>query len=522
MRPDFPRVVEQHAAQRPDRPAFLSAGTRISYAALDAQVNRVANSLLAMGLARGDHIATVLPQSPAFVTTYLAAGKTGLVVVPLDPRLKTVEMKSLCERTRPRALVALATPEPLKRGVNALMNEYAFERVFSLGGLFDDPTARPFEDLLSGSDEPIADRLRPGGNDAWVVIFTSGTTGRPKGAVLSHANSWALAEATARQWRIDTTDISLCNLPTSHVGGTHNQLAVSLYAGSTGILVPKFDPIETLELVARHRVTYFGGVPTMFRLMFRSCDPRDFDTSSVRAVVTAGEPASAELIRQIAAAFPGAAIVASWGMSETAGFFTFTGLEDDPTIVEQTEGRPDPTFEMKILDADGTPRASGEVGEIWVRGESVIRSYMDEADNEGAFSGSWLRTGDLGFLDDAGYLHFAGRAKEMYISGGYNVYPLEIESFLNAYPGVNTSAVIEVPHDVWGEVGLAFVVPEQGAALAADDLEPYCREGLADYKRPAKIIVETDLPRSLIGKIAKRELRNNLARYFDRDAVAGG
>lgn len=409
----------------------------------------------------------------------------------------------------------MASPNPLRHGVSALMNEYAFERVFSYGGSFDDPIARPFDELWSASDEPIADRFRPDGDDAWVVIFTSGTTGRPKGAVLSHANSWALAEATARQWRIDASDISLCNLPTSHVAGTHNQLAVSLYTGSTGILVPKFDPIETLELIARYSVTYFGGVPTMFRLMFRSCDPRDFDTSSVRAVVTAGEPASAELIRGIAAAFPGAAIVASWGMSETAGFFTFTGLEDAPATVEQTEGRPDPAFEMKILDADGAPLASGEVGEIWVRGESVMRSYMDEADNEGAFSGEWLRTGDLGFLDDAGYLHFSGRAKEMYISGGYNVYPLEIESFLNAYPGVNTSAVIEVPHEVWGEVGLAFVVPEQGAALTAGELETYCREGLADYKRPARIIVETDLPRSLIGKIARRALRDTLARYLD-------
>jgi fatty-acyl-CoA synthase len=255
----------------------------------------------------------------------------------------------------------------------------------------------------------------------------------------------------------------------------------------------------------------------MFRLMFRRCNALDYDTRSVRVVVTAGEPASAELIREIAAAFPGAVVASSWGMTETSGFFTFTSLDDGTEIVAETEGRPDPAFEMKILGPDGQSLATGAVGELTVRGPSVMRSYMDPSDNAGVISDGWLRTGDLGYLDEAGYLHFAGRSKEMYISGGYNVYPLEIESYLNAYPGVNTSAVIAVPHEVWGEAGVAFVVPEDDAVLTAADLENYCREGLASYKRPGKICVAQNLPMSLIGKIAKRQLRESLAQYLHPD-----
>ncbi len=518
MKGDFSSVIERHAFECPDHAALVFASQQITYARLNEQVNRVANALLNLGLRAGDRIASLLPQCPPFAVLYLAAGRIGLVLVPLDPRFKVIEMKTLCERSRPRVLVALGSPEPMQQAVNALMASYPFEHVFTWPETPGNRGSRPFDELLDGDPTRVADQLRPHGDDPWVIIFTSGTTGRPKGAVLSHANSAAIAQATVRQWKIQANDVSFCNLPTSHVAGTHNQLAVMLYAGATGIMVPKFDPVQTLELIAEHKVTYFGGVPTMFRLMFRRCDPRDYDTSSVRAVITAGEPASAELVAEIAEAFPQATVLASWGMSETCGFFTFTGLKDGLEIVEQTEGRPDPQFKMKVVDSGGAALPAGQVGELWVRGASVMRSYMDTDDNKEALVDGWLRTGDLGFLDDAGYLHFAGRAKEMYISGGYNVYPLEIESFLNAAPGVNTSAVIAVPHPVWGEVGIAFVVPEEGVELEVAQLAQYCRDGLADYKQPAKIVLQPDLPRSLVGKIAKMEVRARLDQYLDADS----
>lgn len=511
----FPQVVEAHADKIPDHPAYIFLDQTITYKNFDEQINRVANSFLAMGLKPGHRIATLLPQSPAFATVFMAAGKTGMVVVPLDPRFKAGEMKALCDRTRPRVLVSLAFPENIKKEAQALIRDYSFPHIFSYFGTLDTEGAQPYEALLDGSPNPVPEAVRPSADDPWIIIFTSGTTGRPKGAVITHGNSLYMAEATVRQWQITEKDICLCNMPTSHVAGTHDLIAAQLYGGATGILTPRFDPAEALELLGKYGITYFGGVPTMYRMILKTCDPARYDTSSVRMAAIAGEPSSAELIRDISAVFPRAKIVASWGMSETTGFFTFTRPDDTRKTVEETEGRPDPGFDMKIVDLDGKRAAPGEIGEMWVRGPSVITSYMDSGDNEGTFADGWLRTGDLGFLDDRGYLHFAGRVKEMYISGGYNVYPLEIESFLNACPGVNTSAVIEIPDDTWGEVGVAFVVPEEGADIQVKDLEKYCRQGLADYKRPKKFIIENDLPRSLIGKIAKKQLRKIAGQYLD-------
>ncbi len=202
-------------------------------------------------------------------------------------------------------------------------------------------------------------------------------------------------------------------------------------------------------------------------------------------------------------------------MSETAGFFTFTSLDDAPDIVETTEGKPEKGFGMKIVDTKGDELPQGEIGEIWVKGDSVINGYMDPEDDKNVFINGWMGTGDLGKLDKKGYLIFIGRIKEMYISGGYNVYPMEIESYLNKYPGVNTSAVLETPDPIWGETGIAFIIPEPGFELQPEDLLQYCKKGLADYKVPRKIIITEDVPRSLIGKIAKNELSKNIDKYLD-------
>lgn len=511
----FPKVIEQHAKNMPDQVAYIFFDQPVTYSEFNRQIDQVAGALLDMGMRPGDKIATLLPQSPAFSTIFMAAGKIGLVVVPLDPRFKSGEMKALCDRTSPRILVTLAFPEEIKAEVEQLTADYKFEHVFSYFGALDYPEAKPYESLLEGEAKPVPEEFHPGDDDPYIIIFTSGTTGRPKGAVLSHKNTWAMAKATTDIWQVTPSDKLLCNMPTSHVAGTHDMLAVQYYAGSTGVLIPKFDPQETLDAIEKYGITFFGGVPTMYRLIFKSADLTKADLSTIRLAVTAGEPSSPELIRQIAAAFPSGRIVASWGMSETAGFFTFTSPDDAHEVVEQTEGKPAPGLEMKILDSESKEVPVGEVGEMWVRGDNIISGYMDPEDDKGVFVDGWMSTGDLGKLDEKGYLHFMGRLKEMYISGGYNVYPQEIESYLNAYSGVNTSAVLEIPDSVWGESGVAFVIPEPGADISVEELRQYCKKGLADYKIPRKIIIEQDVPRSLIGKIAKKELRKEMDKYLD-------
>jgi len=510
----FSRVIEDRAKQMPDHPAYVFMDRTMTYAQLNESIQRVANSFLQLGLKKGDKIATILPQSPAFVTLYMAASAIGLVVVPLDPRFKPAEMIALSKRTQPKLLVALANPEPIKQTAEALVKEYPFEHVFSYFGALNIENSKPYEALLQAPANPIPDELHPQPDDPLIIIFTSGTTGKPKGAVITQKITYTMAKATVEAWELSADDKVIINLPTSHVGGTHDLLAVQLYAGATGVLMPTFDPKQMLEFIGKYKITYFGGVPTIFRLMFKMVNVEDFDVHSVKLIIVSGEPSQPELIEKIKESFPNANIASSWGMSETAGFFTFTKPSDPLEIVAQTEGAPWKNFGLKIKKTTGEWAQSGEVGELLVKGDSVIRTYMDPEDNSGTFEDGWLKTGDLGYLDENNYLHFVGRLKEMYISGGYNVYPLEIESYLNAHPKINTSCIIEVPDEIFGEVGYAFVVPEEGEILKPEEIARYCEEGLADYKRPKRIIIRKDLPKTLIGKLAKQEIRKNLEKYI--------
>ena len=418
-------VVEKHATQSPDHVAYRFLTEQITYKEFSENVNRICNSLVDMGMQKGDRISVILPQSPAFSYIYVAASNLGMVVVPLDPRLSVMEMATLCERTTPKVLVAVALVEELAQKAVSLMETYQFQHVYSYLGGLGQPGVKVFESLLESPVKPIPPAFHPTMDDPLIVIFTSGTTGRPKGAMITHRNTLAMAEATLEQWHCEADDVVLCNLPVSHVGGTHDQLAVQLYAGATGILVPKFNPAELMDSISRERITFFGAVPSMHRLIFQTCDLSQCDLSSVRLAVLGGEPTPAELIQRISATFPNAAIAVSWGMSETAGFFTFSGLEDHHEVIEKTEGKPAVGFDMKVLANTGELAKVGETGELLVKGPSVIDSYLDKEDNSGAFVDGWLKTGDLGFLDEDGYLHFVGRTKEMYISGGYNVYPLD-------------------------------------------------------------------------------------------------
>lgn len=515
MPQDFFTLVEKHAQERPQDIAYKCMGQETTWKQYRDEANCMANSFLKLGLKAGDKIAVALPQSPAFMNVFSAAAAIGLVIVPLDLRLTAIEMASLYERTDSKLLIALAISEAIRRVVETLVNKVQPQHLFSYMGTLDSPQARPYAELLQGTPTSIPKSLRPNLDDPLIIIFTSGTTGRPKGAVISHRNSFAIARNSCEIWGVSHTDIGLAYLPVSHVGGTHDQIAIMIYAGCTAILMPSFSPKEMLETIAAERITFSGGVPTIYRLIFLHCNVKDYDVSSVRVLVVSGEPSPTELIDEIQEKFPNATLSSSFGMSETAGFFTFTRLTDSHEIIAQTEGSPADGSFMRAIRPDGTWADPGETGELVVKGDAVIQTYMNPEDNINVFlEDGWMKTGDLGYMDENNYLHYVGRVKEMYISGGYNVYPLEIESYLNAYPGVNTSAVIGVEDKLWGETGYAFVIPEAGVEITVQQITDYCLEGLADYKRPRKIFVVKDVPRSNIGKVAKGELAKNMQAYM--------
>ncbi|EKN70640.1 AMP-dependent synthetase and ligase [Neobacillus bataviensis LMG 21833] len=512
---NFFETLKKQAEERPDQSAFIFMDESITWKQYHDTVNSVANSIIRIGLKPGDSIATILPQSPAFMYVYMAAAKLGLVIVPLDPRLNALEMIALCKRIKPKLLITIATTERIKENVNTLLKEVDINHVYSYFGDLIIECALPFESLIEFSSDHASYLYEPSLDDPLLIIFTSGSTGKPKGAVITHKNIFSICKTTIHSWGITNQDRMLINLPNSHVGGLTNSIGVQLLAGASAVLVPAFNPEETLHLIQKYKITVTGGVPTMYRIMFRSCSVRNFDVSSIRVLRVSGEPSSAELINEIKRNFVNVTIATSWGMTETSGFFTFTKPNDDINIVANTVGAPGDGYQMKILKTNDTWAQTAEIGEILVKGDSVISGYLNEEDNKNSFYNGWLKTGDLGYLDENNYLHFAGRLKEMYISGGYNVYPLEIESFLNKYPGVSASVIIAIPDEIWGEVGCAFIIPHDNTNLDIESLKEYCKKGLADYKQPKKFIIERNLPKTAIGKIAKQEIKRYLEKYID-------
>lgn len=503
--------VEEHAENMPDYTAYVFMDEEKSYREFNEDVNRVARSLLDRGIERGDRVATVLPESPAFLNLFMAASKTGIELVPLDPRYKPPEMVYRCERTNPKAFVGLGYPESIAESVEKALKEIEVENVFSYFGELDVEGSESFESLLDSSPDPIPEKYRSKPDDSFIIIFTSGTTGEPKGAMLDQRATEAMSKATVNRWGMESSDVILSYLPTSHVGATHDTITSTVFGGGTLILMPRFDTRQALELVEKHDITVFGGVPTVYRLIFKQVeDWEKYDRSSVRIAILSGEPSSAELVEKVQDFLPNADVVVSYGLTESCGFFTFSKPSDDLEVAKETEGTPAPGFEMKAVKSDGSEAETGEVGELWIKGDSLMKGYLDEERTEEAMEDGWFKTGDLGFLDENKYLHYVGRSKEMFISGGYNVYPLKIESYLNEHPNVSTSFVTEVPHEIWGEVGWAFILPREGAEIDEGEMKKYCEEGLADYKIPRKFIIKKEFPRTDVGKVDKQKLRKEI------------
>jgi long-chain acyl-CoA synthetase len=508
----FTRVLEKHALEQPEHIAYEYHGVKVTWQEFHKDINRITNSFMDLGLRKGDRIATILPQTPAYISIFMAAANMGLILIPFDIRYKSSEMVKLCRRTSPKLLVTLVN-ETLGETVKSLLSQYQFEYVYTYGDTLPHDVAVPYERLLQNVDTEISDDLRPTLDDPFIVIFTSGSTGVPKGAVITHKNTLMMVQTTTKTWNITHEDKILLNLPTNHVGGTHDQIATQVYAGATGIIKDSFDAEKMLTFIDQHQITVVGGVPTMFRLIFQKANDIQLKNPSLKLVILGGERAEEKLIYKILESFPGVNVVKSWGMTEPTGFFTYTPLNETVDLIAKTEGVVGADYQLRIVKSDGEIANTNESGEIIVKGDVVIKTYLDEEHNQDVFVDGWLRTGDLGYLDENNKLHFVGRIKEMFISGGYNVYPTEIEHYLNLHPKVKSSYIVGVPDEIWGEIGLAFIAPEQNAQLTVEEIVQFCKKGLANYKIPKKIIIKQDLPMTSVGKIAKQEIKRNLNSY---------
>ncbi|NUP34054.1 MAG: long-chain fatty acid--CoA ligase [Streptomycetaceae bacterium] len=482
-------ILLDTAAAHRDRTALRHAGTAVTYGGLDDASARVAGLLRGHGLVPGDRVALAMPNIPLFPAAYYGILRAGGVVVPVNPLCKAREIAYTLRDSGARLAVTAA-----------LCAEPVAEAAAELGTtcLVADTAAWPDAEAWPDCVDRTPD-------DTAVILYTSGTTGTPKGAELTHRNLLSNAATTVDTLiRIGPGDVVFGGLPLFHAFGQTCALNTVVAAGATLALLPRFDPRQALEILYRDRVTAFLGVPTMYAALLNTPWPDGYDAAPLRLAVSGGAALPVEVLRAFEERF-GVPVLEGYGLSETAPVAAFN--PPDRPRKAGSIGLPVRGVDLKLVADDGGPVPPGGVGEIAIRGENVMKGYWNRPDaTADALRDGWFHSGDLARVDEDGYYFVVDRKKDMIIRGGYNVYPREIEEVLYEHPAVAEAAVVGVPHPVHGEEVAAVVVLRDGAEVSADTLREFTKDRLAAYKYPRIVTVATALPKGATGKILKREI----------------
>jgi long-chain acyl-CoA synthetase len=499
-------VVRRYAADRPDAVAIRHGEREVSYKQLDERSSRLAQVLLAAGADPGARVAHLDRSAPEIVELFVAAAKIGAVAVPLNWRLAVPELTAIVADAGSPLMIAA----PAFAGIAAEVAAGVPQHVEVVG------VGADYEARLAS-----ADAVDPGGSgeadDPVVQMYTSGTTGAPKG-VLTTQRNLAAATLNVPAWRFDAESVSLTPLPMFHVGGI-GWTYLGLSQGATTILVSEFDATAVLDLLEAARVTNAVFVPTILQMLSAVPGAGERDFSALRSIAYGASPITTPVLKAALRTFR-CPLFGVYGLTETTGGVVQLEPEDhDPEGPREhllrSAGRPRPWMELRIVDpVSGAERPAGTVGEVWMRGPNVMAGYANRPDETRAALtvDGWLRTGDGGYLDEDGYLFLTDRIKDMIVTGGENVYPVEVEEALSQHPAVAEVAVIGIPDERWGEAVKALVVARAGVATSADDLVAFTRERLAGYKLPRSIDFVEALPRNPSGKVLKHELRDRYRR----------
>ncbi|HJV04857.1 MAG TPA: long-chain fatty acid--CoA ligase [Actinomycetota bacterium] len=491
------------AADRGDAPALVGGDRRVSYRELDERTRRAAAALQYLGVGPGDRVALVEGNTPAFVEALYGSFRAGAVAAPLNVLSTPEELGAMLADAE--ATVALVSAEHLPAVLAVRDRIASLGHVLVTGGRRAPRGTRSFERLLEDAGEPAPPPVGP--DDLAVLAYTAGTTARPRGAMLTHGNLASNLEQISRvpALREGPSDVVLVGLPLFHIFGLNAVLGVALREGATVVLVERFDPGRTLDLVATERVTILPGAPPMFAAWLRAAEGRPVDLSSVRLAVSGAAPLPGALLEAFRERF-GITIWEGYGLTETAPAVTSTALGEEAR--PGSIGRVLPDVEVRLVDEDGEDVEEGDPGEIVVRGPNVFRGYWRRPEEtEAAFRDGWFRTGDVAYRDDDGYLHIVDRRKDMVIVSGFNVFPAEVEEAIVRHPKVADCAVIGIPDDRTGEAIKAIVVPRPGEELTEDEILDHCRALLARFKWPRVIEIADELPRHDTGKVRRRLLR---------------
>jgi long-chain acyl-CoA synthetase len=490
-------LLTESAERSPESPAIRLGTVELSYGELDERSARLAALLGEKGIEPGDRVGLMLPNVPEFPIAYYGVLRAGAIVVPMNVLLKRREIAFYLEDSGSKLLLAWhgfcaearegaadADAEPIEvepAGFAELLAEY-------------EPVASGAADLVDTAEDDTA-----------VILYTSGTTGKPKGAELTHLNLFRNADVSSRTTcEIAGGDVVLGALPLFHSFGQTVGMNASLKVGACLTLVPKFDPGEALATMQRDKVTHFYGVPTMFGALLHHPERESYDTSSLRTCITGGASMPVEVLRGFEEAF-GAVVLEGYGLSETSP--VACSNHPDKERKAGSIGTPIEGVEMRLVDESDEPVAQGEVGEVVIRGHNVMKGYWQRPEaTEEAMRGGWFHSGDMGRTDEDGYFYIVDRKKDMIIRGGYNVYPREVEEVLFEHPKIREAAVLGVPHDEWGEEIGAAVVLHEGEELSPEEVSAYVKERIAAYKYPRLVWFLDDLPKGPTGKILKRDI----------------
>src|SRR5665811_458213 len=487
-------IVTAGAEQWPDAPAIRLGEHELTYAALDERSARLATLRGEKGIGPGDRVGAMLPNVPDFPIAYYGVLRSGAVVVPMNVLLKRREIAFYLEDSGAELLLAWHGFAEEARAGAADAGAESIEL---------EPAA--FAATLA-EHEPAPGLTETAEDDTAVILYTSGTTGKPKGAELTHANLWRNADVTRRTTcEIGAGDVVLGSLPLFHSFGQTVAMNASLAAGGCLTLVPKFEPGEALATMQRDGVTHFYGVPTMFGALLHHPERESFDSGALRTCITGGASMPVEVLRGFEDAF-GAVVLGGDGLSDTSPFACTNHPEKGAK--PGSIGSPIEGVEMKVVDESDEEVPQGEVGEIVIRGHNIMKGYWrcPEATAE-AMRGGWFHSGDMARVDEDGDFFIVDRKKDLIIRGGYNVYPREVEEVLYEHPAVAEVAVIGKPDERLGEEVVAVISLKLGAHATQEELTAFCRERLAAYKYPREFRLVEELPKGPTGKILKKELR---------------
>ena len=496
--------LSQNARKIPKKLAISCEDRSYTYDQFNREVNRLANGLLDIGLSHGDKIAFMMKNSDHFVFSYFAGAKIGAVIVPMNFRLTSSEISYILGQSEAKAVICDSEFEEV---IKRAMEGSSVQKVVVVG-IPGHPENRSYHEILSENErDPDITVME---TDDLEILYTSGTTGRPKGALFDHRRIFNVGLSMMISMGINQQERFLHIAPLFHSAQLNLFLVSGVTLGATHFIHRDFHPVHTLQAIQEHRITHFFGVPAMFNFLLQVPNAGEYDLSSIKRCGYGAAPMAPELVKKSMSLFKNDQFYNLCGLTEAGP----NGILLDPSGHREhlgKNGKPSFLTEARVVDEAGRDIAPGAVGEFVLRGESIMKEYYRKPEEtKAALKDGWLYTGDLATVDEEGNITLVDRKKDMIISGGENVYSIEVEEVLYEHPQVLEAAIIGLPDEVWGEAVCAVVVPHKEQVINEEELKQFCRQKLAGYKVPRRIFIEEALPRNASGKILKYQLRHQL------------